>query len=109
METYKLDVLLFKEGDAWVAQCLQYDVAAQGENARECMAQLGYVLIGRVIVAAELGMRHPFENLPQAPSRFWRRFEKGLEVVPRESLFQIPEGTPPAFMIDPSSVELRID
>ena len=47
----KLHILLFEEGDTWAAQCLEHDIAAQGntmEEAAECLA---------FTIVAELEMR----------------------------------------------------
>ncbi len=108
MDACKLDVLFFKEGDVWVGQCLQYDIAVQGENLRECMQELTDSLLGRIAIASELGMDHPFRDVPPAPVRYWKQYRAALKLCPEESTIRFPEGTPPAFMIKPSDLEIRV-
>jgi hypothetical protein len=107
-ESFKLKVLFFKEGDQWVAQCLEHDVAAQGENLRECMRAFGSALRGRVIAAAEGMIDHPFRDIPPAPPQYWVRYDEALRLSPEESPFEEAEGVTPPFMIRPSDLELRV-
>ena len=107
--SYKLDVLFFKERDVWVGQCLQYDIAAQAQNLRECMQALQSALLGRLIAATQGLINDPFKDLPPAPSRYWQRYHQALRLSPEESLFQQLEGVPQAFMIQASDLELRVD
>ncbi len=109
MDAYKLDVLFFRERDAWVGQCLQYDIAVQGENLRECIQELRTVLLARISIALKLGMDHPFKNIPRAPDKYWKRYRDAVKLAPEESPFQVPEGIlPPAFMLRPSDLEIRV-
>lgn len=49
MQTTKLRILVFKEiQDAWSAQCLEHDIAAQGETIQEALQQLALVIIGEL-------------------------------------------------------------
>lgn len=105
---YKLDVLFLKEGEVWVGQCLQHDIAAQGENLRDCVRALSSVLLGRVRAVSEGLIDHPFADIPPAPERYWERYRKAVKLSPEESPFQKPEGIPPAFMIQASNLELRV-
>jgi hypothetical protein len=105
---FKLKVLFLKEGDQWVGQCQEHDDAAQGENLRECMRALGSALRGRIIAAAEGMVDHPFEGIPPAPPQYWARYDEALRLSPEESPFEEPEGVPPAFMIRPPDLELRV-
>lgn len=107
-DTYRLDVLFFKEKDMWVGQCLQHDLVSDGGSLRECMNQFAFLLVGRILVASELGTA-PFENIPPAPQRFWERYHRAVRVRPEEPAFELPGSVPPAFMIDSSQVEIRID
>ncbi len=108
MDAYKLDVLFFREGNVWVGQCLQHDIAVQGENLRECMQELRDSLLGRIMGASDLGMDHPFKDVPPAPAKYWKRYRRALKLCLDESSFQLPEGIPPAFMIRPSDLEIRV-
>ena len=59
-------VVTFKEGDTWVAQCLERDIAVQAHDWDS--------LRGRIEVAIQA--ERPIERLPAAPQHFfdlWNR------------------------------------
>lgn len=62
-------LVVFKDGDSWVAQCLEYDIGAQASNLDD--------LQNRFIVAfkaeCEESLKRngaPFEGIPAAPKHF---------------------------------------
>jgi hypothetical protein len=67
--------ILFQEGDWWVAQCLDVDIAAQAKTEDDLLYELGRILTGHVMASEKLGAE-PFANLPPAPRRFWDMFFK---------------------------------
>jgi hypothetical protein len=107
-DSCKLDVVVFREGTVWVSQCLQHNIAAQGENLRECLDALRSVLLARIAAAANGLIDDPFKDVPPAPRKYWERYEEALKLSPEESPFQRLEGIPTAFMIRPSDLELRV-
>lgn len=40
MAQQKVHVVLWKDGDQWVAWCLEYDVASQGDSEQHAMAMI---------------------------------------------------------------------
>ena len=40
MAQQKVHVVLWREGDQWVAWCLEYDVASQGDSEQHAMAMI---------------------------------------------------------------------
>lgn len=108
MDGNRLDVVFFKDGDVWVGQCLQYDLAAQGGNLKECMQELGAVILGRILAATEGIIEHPFVGLPPAPERYWQQYRDGVKLSAEASPLQQPEGIPPSFMLRPSDLEARV-
>lgn len=67
-------VLIFKDGDHMVAQCLEHDIAAQGRSHEEVRRSFEWTYIGHVVLAAKR-KRAPFADLPKAPEIFWKQFE----------------------------------
>ena len=59
-------VVAFKEGDIWVAQCLERDISAQASDLD--------TLRSRIEVAIEA--EKPLENLPAAPAYFFSLWDK---------------------------------
>ena len=66
----ELNVLLFEEDKAWVAQCLQFDVAEQGPTPDAAMANWVAAFAGQAAANREDG-KSPLHGLPQAPSPLW--------------------------------------
>ena len=79
--TRHISAVLFQEGEQWVAQCLEYDIAAQAETLKELVEyELQRVLVGHISVSLETG-RVPFENVPAAPREYWDLWNGGVEVA----------------------------
>ena len=79
MADLKIRAVLFQEEGWWVAQCLEYDIAAQARTQDDLLYELKRILAGRILVSATKG-RQPFENLPKAPLRYWAMYEEAEPV-----------------------------
>lgn len=65
-------VLFFKENDFWVAQCLEYDIAAQGKSIRAAREAFIEVLTGQISLDLHKH-REPFAGKKEAPHWYWQR------------------------------------
>jgi len=63
-------VIICKENNVYIAQCLEYDIAAHGQTPEQAQRAFGELLIRHMIVAREL-QRAPFECLEPAPKQYW--------------------------------------
>ena len=70
----------FKNGDWWVAQCLEYDIATQARTLDALLYELDRILVAHFLVAEEEGLE-PFADIPQAPQRFWQMYKRALRTV----------------------------
>ena len=68
-------VVVFQEDERVCAQCLEYDIAAQGQTLDDCLYQLGRLIVGHIAISTEKGFE-PFRGLKRAPQRFWEWFER---------------------------------
>ena len=96
----QLNLLVYEDCDSWVAQCLEYDIAAQATTLPDLEYEIQRVLIGRIYTAKQLGIE-PFEGLPPAPDAYRRIFEdhskiRRLELKPTKNL---PVEFSPAFAL----------
>lgn len=111
-----VSVLLLKERETWVAQCLEHDVAAQGDSIDEALENFGAVFAGHVMLDVRDG-REPLTLIPQAPKVYWDRFGKG-ERLAKTLPIRLPErlsstedlvsAAPPAWMVSAMAQELRV-
>jgi hypothetical protein len=102
----QLNLLIFKDCDWWVAQCLEYDIAAQARTLKDVQYEIQRVIIGRIAAAKQLGT-DPFEDIPPAPEEYHRIFKDAdktlrLELKPIKN-FQ-KNIIPPAFMLPKEAV-----
>ena len=101
----EMSVLIFKESGWWVAQCLEYDIAAQARTLKDVQYEFQRVFLGRIFAAQELGI-DPFEGIPPAPDEY-RRIVKDASKTLRVELRPIenfPVNIPPAFMLPKEAV-----
>lgn len=104
---FSVQVLVLREGDVWVAQCLEYDIAAQGATLPEVKKALERTFIGQMMVDAHLG-QEPLDNIPPAPREYWEKFEQGERICDR-SPFRLPEAVREAAHVSAASAsDLRI-
>jgi hypothetical protein len=92
-----LRVLIFRSDDRYVAQCLEYDIAAQGETLDEVRYQFEYAVVGRIAAAQELGS-DPFD-LPAAPPHFHELWDRSATLEAREPALDFPAGLLPSLEV----------
>ena len=72
---FLLHVLLYREEDAWLAHCLEFDTVAQGESAEEARQGLENALDALITDARE---NNDFPGLFRpAPPDLWAKFSAG--------------------------------
>lgn len=82
---YEIRVLLTVEHSTWVAQCLEYDIAAHGTTIAKAREALGRAFTAQVALAVHHG-EEPLATLKPAPKPYWDLFEQGerIRMQPRE-------------------------
>lgn len=77
-EDYSVDetvsVIVYPSGGYYIAQCLEYDIAAQASTVGVLIERFKSTFIGHAMLAMEHGEK-PFETLGRAPSYAFYRFE----------------------------------
>lgn len=90
-KTVAISAVLFYQGEQWVGQCLQYDVAAQASTLEDVQYELMRVLMSHAALDIERGVE-PLGSLPQAPRIYWKKFDEGQKLVSRgRPRFRLPE------------------
>jgi hypothetical protein len=82
-------VLVFKDGDLWVAQCLEYDIGAQAPDIDTLHERLDVALKTELKESLERGGGTPFAGIDPAPPRFhrmWERRARTVQVSPAPSM-----------------------
>lgn len=76
----RLRVILKKDGEWWVARCLEHDIAVQARDLDQLQYDLGRVLLSHVLFDIQ-NERPPLHSIPQAPSELEQQWSSGLVVV----------------------------
>lgn len=76
----RLRVILKKDGEWWVARCLEHDIAVQARDLDQLQYDLGRVLLSHVLFDIQ-NDRPPFHSIPHAPAELDQQWSSGLVVV----------------------------
>jgi hypothetical protein len=68
IETIKINVLAYQEGEAWIAQGVEFDIYARAESLPKLPEAFGRALLANFGVNQELG-RVGLEGIPPAPEK----------------------------------------
>lgn len=90
-------VLLLKEDAVWVAQCLEYDIAAQGTTVTEAKDAFTRHIAAQIKVALKHG-DEPLADFSRAPKYYWDLFSESERLADPIRVSD-PE-IPPVFMIN---------
>lgn len=83
IKAVEINILIYPEGDTWIAQGLEYDVTAQALTLKELRDKFMMKIVAEFVIALDLE-REPFYGVAAAPDRFWREFEEAESVVQKE-------------------------
>lgn len=88
-----LKVLLLKEGDRWIAQCLEFDIATQGTTISDSLDNFCEVFAGQI--AFDLAHnREPLSDKKPAPPWYWQ-VSNHAEKLERRVLLKVPKEVRP--------------
>lgn len=94
-------VLVIQQGDQWLAQGLDYDLASQGSDDRQAIQSFVRILLARLKRDHQQGTA-PLQNLPQAPDHFfelWDRLARQQDSLTVQPASDPTGDLPPAYVI----------
>jgi hypothetical protein len=100
---FSISVLLRQEGYGWAAQCLEYDIAAQGATIAEAKAAIEKVFVGQVVVDLSHGVA-PLSGIASAPIEYWQQFKEAERLADQRQPLYIP----PPYTVRATMEETRI-
>lgn len=80
MAEQRIRAVVFKEGNWWVIQVLDYDLATQVRRLEDVPDTFRRLILGQIEVNAFMGGA-PFHGFSKAPRRFWEMYEKARILV----------------------------
>lgn len=81
-ERVQINAVAFKEGDAWVAQGLEYDIVAHAGDFQDLPDAFSRAVMENICITEHLG-RAPLAGIDPAPQRFHEMFNAArVELTP---------------------------
>ena len=74
-ELENIRVIVYREGDVYVAQCIEHDIATQGPDIPAALARLDLTIDAECAISKEAGGQ-AFDNIPSAPNYFHTLWDK---------------------------------
>ncbi len=102
----RISVLFLQEDNQWVAQGLEYDIAAQGKSISKAKKSFEKTIIGQIILDLKDSLE-PLNGIEKAPQMYWDIFKKA-ERLKEPTKFVMPKSICPQFRIDAIAKDLRI-
>src|SRR5438045_1470112 len=91
-----LTILFLRDHEYWVAQCLEYDVTAQGKSIDDAMQAFERTLVGQVLLDTSQE-KEPLAGIAQAPKHYFDLFKKAHRLADPMP-FYVPAGLPNIFV-----------
>lgn len=84
-------VLVMQESGYYVAQCLEYDIAAQAKTFEELKDIFVRTFVFHIIIASKRG-EEPFINIGIAPKYYFDRYKKAKDRLDNPFKITYPSG-----------------
>ena len=77
----KLHILFIGSDSGWVAQCLEHNIAAQGDSIEETKKAFEFALYAEAEYLES--NNQTLEDLPPAPDEYWNSYEESVYRISR--------------------------
>lgn len=89
----ELSVLLFQQRGCWVAQCLEYNIAAQGNIIDDAVYELQRLICGQIAIRKELKLPSLEAALSPTPEIYRQLYEKATPLDKDKYITTFHEGS----------------
>jgi hypothetical protein len=93
----QIRAIAFREGDAWVIQGLEYDIAAHADDPAKAPLAFMRAVVENACICQALG-RDFLNGIKPAPRHFFEMFERAHTTLQAVNLEQMPD---PGFPVQP--------
>jgi hypothetical protein len=95
-DTVEISVVIYPQDGIWIAQGIEHDIAAHGENPVEASERFNDRVRAELVVSLDLGDAKPLSGIERAPTRFAEMYRRAkMQIVDKDVSFEIADGTPP--------------
>ena len=88
--------VVFQEGDWWIIQILEYDLATQVRRLEDVPGKFRHLVAAQMAANAAMGVE-PFHGFSKAPRRYWEMYERAHTLVSPTPLENAEDELPPQF------------
>jgi hypothetical protein len=96
MNEPRIRAVVFREGDWWIIQLLEYDLATQVRRVEDVPGEFRRLLLAQMAANAAMGVE-PFHGFSKAPRRYWEMYERARTLVASTPLEGTEEKISPQF------------
>ena len=75
MPEYRIRAVIFKEGEHWIAKCLEYGYVFQTRRLEDVPRELRRCLTWQILISLEMGIQ-PFDGFKPASRKYWEMYER---------------------------------
>ncbi len=79
-ENVTINAVAFKEGDTWVVQGIEFDIAAHANDVNELPGAFTRAVVENICIAQHLGLE-PLKSIKPAPDKFKSMFDRAQTQV----------------------------
>lgn len=94
-DEHKIHVVIFRNGEWLIAQCLEHDIATQAHDVKELLREVERIISAHILVADQEGSE-PFANIPKAPRRFWEMYKDATAKLEPIRSIELPAAKHPS-------------
>lgn len=76
----RINAVAFQDGDAWIAQGIEYDIVALAHDVRDLPDAFSRAVMENICITEHLG-RAPLQGIKAAPEHFRQLFENAVAEV----------------------------
>lgn len=88
--------VVFKEGDWWIIQILEYDLATQVRRLEDVPGRFRHLIVAQLAANVAMGVE-PFHGFSKAPRRYWEMYERAHTLVASTPLEEVEDEISPRF------------
>ena len=87
-QPFQLSVLVYQQGGLWIAQCVEFDIAAQDSSVAKAVEAFQWVFYSHVLLDDQKG-RERLSTVPPSPSHFGELFKNAIPLGVKSALPEI--------------------
>jgi hypothetical protein len=95
-DLFRVSVVLYPEGDNWIAQGIQFDITARGLTPTEASERFNDKFGAELVMSIDVGDEEPLSSVGPAPKEFWDMYERAkMRAAIDDTSIRLSDGATP--------------